>query len=152
MRRKCSRPNQHADDQLCFCLEHGRGVGVRQVLAQPFINGWVNERWMARAQRRLRDVEGDAMSNLTATITVETKRCWQCSRWWAHERGAGVVCPVFRIVPTTRDEVNAAATEAPMGGDMTKTVQIALAGNSVPPPLAEAIVRANFGRAGEVAA
>jgi len=53
--RHCTRPAVHGDDRLCFCPEPGRGYGVRQVLARPFINGWVNETWMRRAREASAD-------------------------------------------------------------------------------------------------
>ncbi len=47
--RNCKRKNRHPEDGLCFCPEPDRGYGARQVLAQPYINGWVNEYWHKRA-------------------------------------------------------------------------------------------------------
>lgn len=52
IRRRCKRPSKHADDRLCFCPEEGKGYGVRQVLAQKFINGWVNETWLRSANEK----------------------------------------------------------------------------------------------------
>lgn len=49
--RKCTRPDKREYDRLCFCPVPGRGYGVRQVLARPFINGWVNEMWMREAHK-----------------------------------------------------------------------------------------------------
>lgn len=52
----CTRPNLEEDDRLCFCpRQYGENFTHRMVLAQPFINGWVGETWMARAHAKAAD-------------------------------------------------------------------------------------------------
>lgn len=55
MRASCRRPGRDYEDVLCFCPPDGAGYGPRQVLAQPFINGWVNETWARLAQSQAAD-------------------------------------------------------------------------------------------------
>lgn len=49
----CRRRSKHADDLLCFCP--AEPIDVREVLAQPFINGWVDESLHTKAKAAARN-------------------------------------------------------------------------------------------------
>jgi len=53
MRNKCRRLRRYEYDDLCFCPEDP--ADVRRVLAQSFINGWVQEQWYREAKRLAND-------------------------------------------------------------------------------------------------
>jgi hypothetical protein len=40
---RCPNRDEHAHEWICLCPIPGRGHGVRQVLAQTWINGWLGE-------------------------------------------------------------------------------------------------------------
>lgn len=59
---KCHNPNRPS---ICLCPANDRGVGVRTVLNQPFINGWLSDGLVRAA---------NAMA-LDASVSEE--RCWR---------------------------------------------------------------------------
>lgn len=51
----CKNRKHGYTDWICLCPLAGRGYSARQVLAQPFINGWLNREDVRSANRLAAD-------------------------------------------------------------------------------------------------
>lgn len=79
--RSCRRPDRGDTDELCFCPKDKSDV--RQVLAQPFINGWVQERWMQKAKLLANDPQA-TQEQAEALLAQIEESANDCYGMWRH--------------------------------------------------------------------
>lgn len=76
----CKNPNRGS---ICLCPVEGRGYGVRQVLAGPFINSWLGEGLTKAANNLAADpaVSEERLWRMLFTLEDEADGAMQMWRW-----------------------------------------------------------------------